>query len=112
MGAWTNVQLGSGPLKRKRGGNINRHSLAATAHILRESHMRKLLALLALSLTLSACGSAQLGGVGSMSDIKVVDSDVLPEPTRVDLFEQNRPYLIGPFDKLTIEKNKNKQNPD
>jgi polysaccharide export outer membrane protein len=65
--------------------------------------MRKLVSLLALSLALSACGSSQLGGVGSMSDIKVVDSDVLPEPTRIDLFEQNRPYLIGPFDKLTID---------
>jgi hypothetical protein len=48
--------------------------------------MRKLVSLLALSLALSACGSSQLGGVGSMSDIKVVDSDVLPEPTRIDLF--------------------------
>jgi hypothetical protein len=48
--------------------------------------MRKLVSLLALSLTLSACGSSQLGGAGSISDIKVVDSDVLPEPTRIDLF--------------------------
>ena len=27
----------------------------------------------------------------------------MPEPTRLDLFEQNRPYLIGPFDKLMID---------
>ena len=68
-----------------------------------ESLMRKLIVLLALSSALTACGSSQLGGAGSLSDIKVVESDVLPEPTRLDLFEQNRPYLIGPFDKLTID---------
>lgn len=27
----------------------------------------------------------------------------LAPPTRADLFEHNRPYLIGPFDKLTID---------
>ena len=65
--------------------------------------MRKLVTILALSSALSACGSTQLGGAESVSDVKVVESDTLPEPTRLDLFEQNRPYLIGPFDKLTID---------
>ena len=52
-----------------------------------ESLMRKLLLILAMSSALSACGgSSQLGGAGSVSDVKVVDSDVLPEPTRLDLF--------------------------
>ncbi len=59
--------------------------------------------LLLLSTALASCGSSQLGGAGSVSDVKVVEQGSLPEPMRVDLFEQNRPYLIGPFDKLTID---------
>jgi polysaccharide biosynthesis/export protein len=65
--------------------------------------MRQKILLLLLTSALVACGSSQLGGPGSLSDVKVVESDNLPEPTRLDLFEQNRPYLIGPFDKLTID---------
>ncbi len=66
--------------------------------------MRNRFLLLVLSAALASCGgSSQLGGAGSISDVKVVESDVLPEPTRLDLFEQNRPYLIGPFDKLIID---------
>ncbi len=33
----------------------------------------------------------------------LVSADELPEPTRVDLLSSNRPYLIGPFDKLKID---------
>ncbi len=33
----------------------------------------------------------------------VVSNDRLPEPTRADLLAANRPYLIGPFDKLSID---------
>lgn len=91
------------PRECKRGGFTFRASLAAEANDFWESLMRKLIVLLAFSSALTACGSSQLGGPGSLSDVKVVESDVLPEPTRLDLFEQNRPYLIGPFDKLTID---------
>ncbi|MBL0924252.1 MAG: polysaccharide biosynthesis/export family protein [Sphingomonadaceae bacterium] len=56
-----------------------------------------------MSTALASCGSSQLGGAGSASDVQVVDDGALPEPTRLDLFEQNRPYLIGPFDKLIID---------
>lgn len=65
--------------------------------------MRNRFLLLMLSTALASCGGTQLGGAGSVSDVKVVDSSSLPEPTRLDLFEQNRPYLIGPFDKLIID---------
>ena len=65
--------------------------------------MRNQFLLLFLSTALASCGGSQLGGAGSVSDVKIVESDGLPEPTRLDLFEQNRPYLIGPFDKLTID---------
>ncbi|MEP7348957.1 MAG: polysaccharide biosynthesis/export family protein [Sphingorhabdus sp.] len=55
------------------------------------------------SALLASCGSSTLGGAGSSSDVTVVSQAGLPEPMRVDLFEQNRPYLIGPFDKLIID---------
>ena len=63
----------------------------------------RFLLLLLLSTALASCGSSQLGSVGTASDVKVVEQGSLPEPMRVDLFEQSRPYLIGPFDKLTID---------
>lgn len=45
--------------------------------------------------------STQAGG--PVSNIQVAKSGALPPPERGDLVEQNRPYLIGPFDKLTID---------
>ena len=59
--------------------------------------------LIFLSSLLASCGSSTLGGAGSVSDVQVAQQGELPEPTRADLFEQNRPYLIGPFDKLIID---------
>ncbi len=52
-------------------------------------------------LALAACSSTPplRGG----SDVAVVQGDVLPPPTRTDIVADNRPYLIGPFDKLTID---------
>ncbi len=55
---------------------------------------------LAALLLASCAGRAQLSGG---ADVHVMPGDGLPAPTKTDLFEQNRPYLIGPFDKLTID---------
>lgn len=51
-------------------------------------------------LVLAGCSGrpAPLGG----PKVQLIQGE-LPAPNRVDLFEQNRPYLIGPFDKLTID---------
>lgn len=58
-------------------------------------------------LLLGACGSSQLsrgGYSGAMPANVVVSREAtLPPPERTDLFEANRPYLIGPFDKLMID---------
>jgi polysaccharide biosynthesis/export protein len=58
-------------------------------------------------LALNACsGHSQLGSANTASDtnsISVVPGTELLPPERIDLFEQNRPYLIGPFDKLNID---------
>lgn len=62
--------------------------------------MMKWLPILAPLILLSACGQTVLTG---SSDVTVVSDKGLPEPTRVDLLSSNRPYLIGPFDKLRID---------
>jgi polysaccharide biosynthesis/export protein len=63
---------------------------------------------LLICLILAACaGTPPLGQrgklTGSASNVEIAQSGVLPPPGRGDLFEQNRPYLIGPFDKLLID---------
>lgn len=61
---------------------------------------RQCLVLVAV-LALPACaGKTALGGSPS---VQVAANRELPSPERADLFEQNRPYLIGPFDKLVID---------
>lgn len=64
--------------------------------------------LLMLSLTVAGCaGSKQIGGpsgaLGASEVVQVVQSAELLPPDRSDLIELNRPYLIGPFDKLVID---------
>ena len=59
-------------------------------------------------LSLISCGETpRLGGAlsagGISSNVQVAHDGFLPPPERSDLFEQNRPYVIGPFDKLNIE---------
>src|SRR5690606_42072845 len=64
--------------------------------------MMKRLSILFPVLLLSACGGPTV--LGGSPDITVVsNAEGLPEPTRVDLLSSNRPYLIGPFDKLKID---------
>ena len=61
-----------------------------------------------VSFVLVSCGSGgKLGqhpqSGSAKASVEVAQSGVLPPPDRSDLLEQNRPYLIGPFDKLTID---------
>jgi polysaccharide export outer membrane protein len=48
----------------------------------------------------AGCSSPQL--VGSES-VRVVDAASLPPPSRADVAAPSRPYLIGPFDQLTVD---------
>ncbi|HEV2568143.1 polysaccharide biosynthesis/export family protein [Sphingomonas sp.] len=50
---------------------------------------------------LTACAGS--GRLQSSQAVRVVPSAELPPPARVDLFSQERPYLVGPFDKLKID---------
>jgi polysaccharide biosynthesis/export protein len=52
---------------------------------------------------MSAC-AAPGGKIGSgAQSIQVVQGTELPAPERSDILNEDRPYLIGPFDKLTID---------
>jgi polysaccharide export outer membrane protein len=51
-------------------------------------------------LILSACATPQMG---TNSDLQLVNSSTFPSPDRTDLVANERPYLIGPFDKLEID---------
>lgn len=63
--------------------------------------MKKIaLPLVAIALLSACAGPGQLGGA---SNIQVMPGDALPPPDRGDLLSESRPYLIGPFDKLTID---------
>lgn len=58
------------------------------------------LAILTAALALSACAGTRLT---SSDTVSVVPGTELPPPNRTDLFSQERPYLVGPFDKLKID---------
>lgn len=62
----------------------------------------RILVLLPLAL-LAACSTGQIRPGDAMGKVEVVESSKLPPPESSDLFEFNRPYLIGPFDKLSID---------
>lgn len=63
--------------------------------------MRRLLAALAAMILVAGCsGPAKLGGA---PQIEVLDASEMPPPDRSDLIEINRPYIVGPFDKLIID---------
>ena len=57
------------------------------------------LAILAVALLAACSGSGRLTGSDAVS---VVPLNQLPEPTRADVSARQRPYSIGPFDKLSI----------
>lgn len=68
--------------------------------------MNKVVLACILSLSLASCtafsGKKEFG-VGGDNSVKVAGQGALPPPERTDLYTQDRPYLIGPFDKLTID---------
>lgn len=55
---------------------------------------------LALAAFASACASPQ---IGTDSGLQLVQQSALPAPTREDVTAAERPYLVGPFDKLKID---------
>jgi polysaccharide biosynthesis/export protein len=63
--------------------------------------MKKIAAICVVIATLSGCaGPSALGG---SSGIQVLTETALPAPDKMDMMAETRPYLIGPFDKLTVD---------
>lgn len=60
----------------------------------------RIVPVLALLAVTGCSGPQALGGSKSLT---VTDAAALPPPTREDLSSNERPYLIGPFDKLKID---------
>lgn len=63
----------------------------------------KKLVVVGMILLSALAGCAGQGALGGAQSIQVIQSNEMPAPTRDDLFADSRPYLIGPFDKLTID---------
>lgn len=63
--------------------------------------MRILVVILSSLALVSCVKTVPLGGDGT-GPVKISAGE-LPPPQSADMMEQNRPYLIGPFDKLTID---------
>lgn len=61
--------------------------------------MKKFLLFLALAVT----GCSSTPAILESSAIPVVQNAAMPAPTGTDLIAGTRPYLIGPFDKLSID---------
>jgi polysaccharide biosynthesis/export protein len=70
--------------------------------------MSKSFTFLAICSLLCSCSNgSRLGrlpvGYDATKSIKIAKTGELPPPERSDLVAQNRPYFIGPFDRLTID---------
>lgn len=59
-------------------------------------------ALLAAACLLSGC-AGNSKPIGGAKDLTLVPSDALPPPSLKDLAASDRPYRVGPFDKLTVD---------
>lgn len=56
---------------------------------------------LAATLVTAACASSQ--ELRSTETLRVVDSEALPPPTREDVSNLTRSYVLGPYDKVSVD---------
>lgn len=59
-------------------------------------------ALVALAISVTGCGGGATR-LGAAKDLTLVSADALVPPTLADLSAADRPYRVGPFDKLIID---------
>lgn len=62
--------------------------------------MKSLFLLVGMVLLIGGCAQPRLIG---RPDLTIVDQTSLPAPMPADLVEPGRPYLIGPFDRISVE---------
>lgn len=55
------------------------------------------------ALMVAGCAGSGLKTLGGDRSVTVVQASELPAPGRSDIISEDRPYLIGPFDKLLID---------
>jgi len=68
---------------------------------LQRMSLRGACVLLGAAALLSACaGPTKVGGA---PNIEVLDATAMPAPDRSDIVAMDRPYIVGPFDKLNID---------
>ncbi|MET4898841.1 polysaccharide biosynthesis/export family protein [Sphingomonadaceae bacterium jetA1] len=65
--------------------------------------MSRKFVVLGSALILAACGGGPRLGESGDRSVTIVGAKSLPTPDRRDFIGNDRPYLIGPFDKLTID---------
>ena len=65
--------------------------------------MRRRVFAVLVSFSLASCAGTGSSHLVGNPNLTVVKGGVLPEPDRSDIVGQDRPYLIGPFDKLVID---------
>lgn len=65
--------------------------------------MNKGFCVLLAGLALVGCAGSSVRHLGGSPSLTVVPGGVLPAPDRSDIVGEDRPYLIGPFDKLVID---------
>lgn len=63
---------------------------------------KRTFAIVAASFSLASCVTGP-GSYGGAPGLEMVKADTLPSPTVSDLKASDRPYRVGPFDKLTID---------
>ena len=56
-----------------------------------------------LTLLAAGCASSLPAGGGTAANLRMVESSALPTPSLEDLSASERPFRVGPFDKLTID---------
>lgn len=65
--------------------------------------MKRVVLILFLPLLMTACAGSSSRALGGDPNMKIVSGTELPAPDRADIINSDRPYLIGPFDKLIID---------
>lgn len=71
----------------------------ADPRVMKDRLLKRLILVLCVTAGGCASGPARIGGGDA---INAVSGSTLPKPDRGDLVSGDRPYFIGPFDKLTI----------
>lgn len=83
--------------------SAGRNKPGALASPIRPKKYEDMLRIAVTLLAAGALASCSQGRVGGSPNLQVVSNAALPPPTSLDVADTDRPYLIGPLDKLSID---------